>query len=151
MQLIDDNRSLSELCNAEFDAPNQGLVTGLMHKVEEISKKRLKDLSLEEIQTALGQSMCLEVLIPYILPIVVRDPLVGGFYPGGLMHALLKTIEKPLNKGFWERQISLKLNIARIFIDNNLFKKVEVSEIDPEIKEEIKELYEKLFVPPVNG
>ena len=89
-------RSLEELDGNRWgDAPADA--TGLVERVHRLRTLKLRDLSIEDIATLLGQHEGAHWIVPLALDHLEDDPMAGAFYPGQLLTNLLLNVE------YWDR------------------------------------------------
>ena len=90
------SRSLEELDGKRWgDAPADA--TGLVERVHRLRTLKLRDLSVEDIATLLGQREGAEWIVPLALDHLEGDPMAGAFFPGQLLSNVL------LNGEHWDR------------------------------------------------
>jgi hypothetical protein len=89
-------RSLQELDGQSWGDPPDD-ATGLIEQVHRLRSVKLRDLTLEDLATLLGQRVGSDWLVPLTLDHLDDDPLAGAFYPGQLLANLLRLTE------YWER------------------------------------------------
>lgn len=90
------DRSLEELDGDRWGAAPAG-ATGLVERVHRLRTVKLRDLSIEDVATLLGQREGAEWIVPLALDHLERDPMAGALYPGQLLANAL------LNPEYWDR------------------------------------------------
>jgi hypothetical protein len=89
-------KSLEELDAQRWGDPPAG-ATPLVERVHRLRTVMLRDLSMEDLATLLGQREGEEWIVPLALDRLEEDPLAGAFYPGQILANLLRVT------GYWER------------------------------------------------
>ncbi len=101
------------------------LQSGLIERCVQARKKKIKDLSLEDIRTLLCQSVGLNYIVPLALSFLEDDPLCsGGLYKGDLLAALINIPDE-----FWRHNPDLNNRLVEI--------QILVKEIHQTLSEEI--------------
>lgn len=86
--LMQENKSIEQLENDYW--PDQVYPTGLVERCHLYRKVPIKDLTIEQIRTLIGQQIGLEYLLPKALAILKSDILAeGDFYAGDLLSAVV--------------------------------------------------------------
>ena len=90
------DQSLQELEQSDWGDPNAG-ETSLMADCRRLHRVPIRDLTIHDLVTLIGQNIGLPWLVPLALEHLRKQPLAEGFYyPGDLLHAVL-TVKSP----FW--------------------------------------------------
>jgi hypothetical protein len=88
-QQTEDRLSLEEIEGEFWGAAPEG-ASRLVSTVHELRRRPVGELTAEDLRVLIGQRVGLAVLMPRVLAILERDPLVeGDFYPGDLLVAVL--------------------------------------------------------------
>jgi CDI immunity proteins len=92
---LDTTRPLEELEGISWGEPTySSYVVVTYHRIR---KKRLFDLTNEELRLGISQQMSLPYLLPIALERLSKDPFVAGdFYPGDLMASVLRVPNEAL-------------------------------------------------------
>lgn len=110
-------RRLRELAHRtvdEVDPPAWGPpppdATGLILLCYELRRKRLDELTVEDLRLGIGQEIALAHLMPLAIPVLNHDPLAeGDFYPGDLLASVLR-----VDAEFWEQNTDLAADVRSI-------------------------------------
>lgn len=110
-------RRLRELAHRtvdEVDPPAWGApppdATGLMLLGYELRRKRLDELTVEDLRLGIGQEIALAHLMPLAIPVLHHDPRAeGDFYPGDLLASVLR-----VDARFWEGNTDLAAEVRSI-------------------------------------
>lgn len=90
------NRTVEALVGKKWGAPSYD--SHVVRRTHELVKKRVDELSVEDLRLLIGQKIALPYLVPVAIEQLERDPLVqGDFYPGDLLASVLQVT--PM---FWE-------------------------------------------------
>lgn len=107
----DLNKTLEELegetwGESQFDS-------NLVTRCHELRRKPLKDFSVEDLRTMIGQGFSLHYLVPIALTFLADNPFVGGdFYNGDLMVCVLN-----IEQNFWDINPKLYFELDSIITD----------------------------------
>lgn len=98
---IDIARSLQELEGDDWGEPD--LESHLVQTCHRLRRKRLIELTPEDLRIMIGQGIGLRYLVPLALERLEADPLTeGDFYPGDLLTAVLR-----VDDSFWTAHLDL--------------------------------------------
>jgi hypothetical protein len=114
------NKTIEELEKDFWETPNT-FPTRLVERVYSLRKKKIKDLSLEEIQVLITQNVGLDYLLPDVLNKIEKDPLLEAFsYPGDLLSATIDVQQEFWDKNPKELKIFKKiLAHSKEMLENN--------------------------------
>jgi CDI immunity proteins len=104
-----------------------------VRRCHELRTKPLRDFTVENLRTMIGQQIALKHLVPLALERLQPDPLVGGDdYPGDLLASVLRA-----DAALWEWSPDLDVSLHNLIEDLD-----ERPELDPSLRELI-ETYER--------
>jgi hypothetical protein len=84
-----EKKTLQELEGNDWGEPTYG--SHVVTTCHAIRRKRVCDLTVEELRIAIGQEMGLKFLLPVAVRHLLKEPLAGGdFYPGDLLVKVLR-------------------------------------------------------------
>lgn len=134
---MDKNKSIEEYENdywQQHDFP-----TGLVKKVYDLRKKRLKDLSISDLRVAISQDVGRKYTIPLALAVLKKELLIeADFYPGDLLECILNIDNK-----FWSSNLEMKENLNHLLINAQIVIK-EFNGINEDIKDKLLTLVLKV-------
>ena len=97
MRKLDINKSVEQIEEVFWDEHTE-YPTALIKRCFQLRKKKIKDLTVSELRTLIGQNIGLEVLHPVAIELIKKNVLVeGDYYPGDLLQSLLD-----INCDFWQ-------------------------------------------------
>jgi len=104
-------RDLAHRTIDEVDPPVWGQpppdATGLVIRCHELRRKRLDELTVEDLRLGIGQKIALTHLVPLAVPILRASPLAeGNYYPGDLLNAVVG-----VDDGFWKANPGLTADV----------------------------------------
>lgn len=105
---LDTNKSLSQLLGAltEDTTDSSVLATTCLTLYE----KPLRDFTVENLRVMIGQSIGLEVLIPFAVELLQENPFVkGDYYPGDLLSVVMQ-----VEPSFWQTHQDFYWSVAEI-------------------------------------
>ena len=137
----EESKTLQESESSDWGDPATG-ETPMIQECLALRRKKLADLSKEDLRLAIGQKMGLKFLIPLAMRHLNQDPLSqGDLYPGDLLQSVLRV---PLQ--IWGETEELRVlcaqlpAIARGFLD----KAREMDEASKELFDELIKAAEHL-------
>ena len=93
---VDERRTLDELDPPAWDA--SGDATALVKRCHELRRTPLSDFTVEDLRVMIGQEISLIYLVPRAIEVIEANALAeGDFYPGDLLHALVR-----VRDGYWQ-------------------------------------------------
>lgn len=124
--MINHNKTIEEIEGIKWKASS--FPTGLVKRVYEIRKKKIKDLDSEDLRIALDQEICINVIIPLAFKKIEENILLeANYYPGDLLSSLLRA------KNYWDIHFDEKIKFI-----NLIKEKKSLVEKSTEITEEIR-------------
>ena len=82
----------------------------LVRTCHALRRKPLRDFTVEDLRSMIGQNIGLEYLVPLALERLRRDPFAAGdFYPGDLLGSVLK-----MQSSFWKQRPDLRQAVESI-------------------------------------
>ena len=131
---LDKDKTINQLQGKPISRPPE-YESHLVKRCFELSNKKLKYFSPEDLRIMIGQSIGLEYLVPMAIEILREEPFIeADFYEGDLFLNVLK-----VEKTFWEGNPMLKEEVLKIFRDNL----TDFKRLDLDTQEELYEEYEK--------
>jgi len=107
---MERNKTLEQLENdywEEIDYP-----TKLVQKCYELRKKKLNDLSIDEVRLLISQNIGLVVLVPLALNFLKVNILAeGNLYPGDLLESVISRDCK-----YWQRNRNQLIEIKSVLL-----------------------------------
>lgn len=86
----------------------------LIKSIYAIRKKKIRELSVEDLRVMIGQNESLNILIPIAIDILSSNIFAeGDYYEGDLLKSVL-TIEK----SFWVQNPKIKKHLISLFANN---------------------------------
>lgn len=105
---LDTNKSLSQLLGALTKDTTDSSV--LATTCLTLYEKPLRDFTVENLRVMIGQSIGLEVLIPFAVELLQENPFVkGDYYPGDLLSVVLQ-----VEPGFWQTHQDIYWSVSEI-------------------------------------
>ena len=123
------NKTLEQLDKEDWKESAHD-ITGLIKKVHLLRKKPLKHFTTEDLRLIIGQSFCLDYLIPIAIDRLKENILAeGDLYEGDLLHSILGSdINYWTNhKDQWQTVKQLYADSRHIFDSNNTYRKIRKS------------------------
>ncbi|WP_350291391.1 contact-dependent growth inhibition system immunity protein [uncultured Croceitalea sp.] len=136
---VSNNMNLDKTINQLQDIPiprPPEYESHLVKRCFDLSNKKLKYFSPEDLRIMIGQNIGLDYLIPIAIEVLKKEPFIeADFYEGDLFLNVLK-----IDTAFWDENPELKKSVLNIFKENlDDFK-----QLDMDTQEELYEEYEKL-------
>ena len=104
-----DRQSLDDIEGTTWGPAPEGATT-LVATVHELRRKPVDQLSLADLRLLIGQHVGVDVLLPRVLELLKRDPLVeADFYPGDLLQSVLR-----LSSSYWQQNPDLAQTIKKV-------------------------------------
>lgn len=108
MTAFDRSKSLQELENDDWGEPN--FDSHLVQECHRLRRVPLKDFTVEDLRTLIGQNFSLKYLVPLAVERLKQNPLAeGDFYPGDLLVNVLR-----IKTSFWSEYPDLKSDVVKI-------------------------------------
>ncbi len=99
--------SIEELDGERWPDPSSG-ETDLIRRCLALRRKDLGQFTVEDHRVLIGQQIAVAILLPRVIKILTRSPLVAGdYYPGDLLAAVLR-----LPAEVWTPQLRERLATA---------------------------------------
>lgn len=112
----------------------------LVRRINELSKKKLKDYSIEDIRISIGQAIILPYLVPLALEKLRENILAeGDFYEGDLLFALLN-----VENTFWTKHKFETEEFKKICEANKEL--IDVFDTSDEIREDLKKAIKNFII-----
>jgi hypothetical protein len=103
------HRTVDEVDPPAWELPPPD-ATGLVVRCHELRRKRLDELTVEDLRLGIGQQIALAHLVPLAIGILRENPLAeGAYYRGDLLSAALH-----VDGAFWERNGRLAADLRSI-------------------------------------
>lgn len=111
------NQKISKVYHQDLETIEQSYwgnpsddATPLTIKCHALRKKRLSDLTVEDLRLMIGQHISLEYLVPVALDTLEENPLAeGDFYEGDLLLNVLK-----IESSYWEEHKEYKMLLDKV-------------------------------------
>ena len=126
---MDLDKNLEQLENSYWGDADEA-ASRLIKRSHKLRKKKLKDLSVEDLRLLIRQNIGLEYLIPLAIDTLRDTPFAeGDLYEGDLLESVLKS-----DKDYWKRHSALQNEVESIFLNSKQQLKYEL-DVTNEIKE----------------
>jgi hypothetical protein len=133
---LEKDKTIENLENDIWEAIN--FPTSLVERCHNLRKKKIKDLSNDELRLLIGQNIGLKFIVPVALQILEEEILLETtYYPGDL---LLSVISCDIS--YWKNN-KASLNTLLSIYKNNL-EKINNSDKEEEINKKVKTLLNQL-------
>lgn len=101
--------SLEQIEGESWGDPPAG-ATSLMTTVHGLRRKPIGELTAEDYRVLVAQKVGLEVLVPRVLRLLQRDPLIeGDYYPGDVLSAVLR-----VPAAYWARHLEQRAVVEAV-------------------------------------
>ena len=128
--MTDITKSIEQLEKSIW--PDTTFPTRLVERCHHYRRIPIKDLSIEQLRTLIGQNIGLPYIIPLALDILTENMLAeGGLYEGDLLNAVLTS-----DKTFWDTNKSLSQSFKANILEKTKFNTI--SNISRHLQEQIE-------------
>jgi hypothetical protein len=135
MKNLIEKQTIEELENDRWQEPPKES-SSLIKTCFQLRKKKIKDLSVEDLRVLIGQDIGLIYLIPIAIDVLKENPFVeGNYYEGDLLKSVLTS-----DKTFWKKNPNYKTLLIKK-LELIMYNDLDQLDTTEQIKQELRQSY----------